>query len=342
MTATLCKHEVDGEGCVRPAFARGWCKGHWARWKKHGDPGSVKFRAQREPGPCAVDGCARRRRHRDWCGPHYVRWQRHGSPTCGGEPRAMAPTRRLTDQEMAALSDFSMSAVEAADMVGISAGAAQEVRRELRAGTFRTSDWLDFEIDFIVENMGRMHTSAIATFLVRDFIKVKSEIHRLRNNGVVPKRSLKSLNPSTVATRTLIAKTCKECGLLLGGEWFRLRRDGYSPECRRCCGRISASSRERRKDAARANESAYTAKLQAFTLDRAENHRKEWTDADITVLADVSKTVLEKAVELKRTYLATQSALCNHGFTSKKPDFAAMEKAAWRIFWNIADMAVAS
>lgn len=26
------------DGCDKPFLARGWCSGHWTRWKRHGDP----------------------------------------------------------------------------------------------------------------------------------------------------------------------------------------------------------------------------------------------------------------------------------------------------------------
>lgn len=26
------------EGCEKPHYARGWCKKHWYRWRRHGDP----------------------------------------------------------------------------------------------------------------------------------------------------------------------------------------------------------------------------------------------------------------------------------------------------------------
>jgi uncharacterized protein (DUF983 family) len=31
-------------GCEEPAKARGWCKKHWRRWRKHGDPAIVLLR----------------------------------------------------------------------------------------------------------------------------------------------------------------------------------------------------------------------------------------------------------------------------------------------------------
>src|ERR1700756_2891954 len=31
------------ENCTRPAYARGWCEMHYARWRRHGKPDAVKF-----------------------------------------------------------------------------------------------------------------------------------------------------------------------------------------------------------------------------------------------------------------------------------------------------------
>jgi hypothetical protein len=28
----------SAEGCTRDSFARGWCKGHYARWRRYGNP----------------------------------------------------------------------------------------------------------------------------------------------------------------------------------------------------------------------------------------------------------------------------------------------------------------
>lgn len=67
--------------CDRPQNARGWCKMHWKRWRRNGDPSA----RQRVPhGPeviCAVDGCDRPAVGRLWCAMHYQRWKKHGDPT---------------------------------------------------------------------------------------------------------------------------------------------------------------------------------------------------------------------------------------------------------------------
>lgn len=61
------------EGCADPARARGWCKKHYERWRKHGDPAWV--RPQRA---CSAEGCSDPARSREWCDVHYMRWRRTG------------------------------------------------------------------------------------------------------------------------------------------------------------------------------------------------------------------------------------------------------------------------
>jgi len=45
------------DGCDRPARARGWCKAHWQRWSRHGDP--LAGRASPASGPLEVRFWAR-------------------------------------------------------------------------------------------------------------------------------------------------------------------------------------------------------------------------------------------------------------------------------------------
>ena len=70
------------EGCARPRKARGWCKTHWQRWSRTGDPGAeMQIRAfSTGPETCSIEDCDRPVKHRGWCGMHYQRWQRHGDP----------------------------------------------------------------------------------------------------------------------------------------------------------------------------------------------------------------------------------------------------------------------
>jgi hypothetical protein len=68
------------ETCGRLAVARGWCRRHWERWYKHGDP-TVSL-SDREHGPtCTIDGCGRPYYARGRCRFHAERLRRHGDAT---------------------------------------------------------------------------------------------------------------------------------------------------------------------------------------------------------------------------------------------------------------------
>ncbi len=68
------------EGCDAPRRQREWCRKHYTRWWRHGDPladFSIKSK------PCSVDDCAKQSTARGLCPAHYSRWQDHGDPTAG-------------------------------------------------------------------------------------------------------------------------------------------------------------------------------------------------------------------------------------------------------------------
>jgi HNH endonuclease len=68
--------------CGRPVNSSTYCKRHYYRWHRYGDPlGSAPARKPvppRPPVPCSVDGCDRSRYGRGLCEPHYARQRRHG------------------------------------------------------------------------------------------------------------------------------------------------------------------------------------------------------------------------------------------------------------------------
>ncbi len=61
------------EGCDSRAVARGWCKLHYSRVRKHGDPHAF-FRRFIEPDAlCSVEGCDSREIAKGLCRLHYQR-----------------------------------------------------------------------------------------------------------------------------------------------------------------------------------------------------------------------------------------------------------------------------
>lgn len=80
------------EGCGKPQQSRGWCRMHYHRAYRHGDP-TVSLRGVRKPARrCSVDGCDLPHKSNGYCNRHYLRWSRHGDPLSGstgwGEVRA--------------------------------------------------------------------------------------------------------------------------------------------------------------------------------------------------------------------------------------------------------------
>lgn len=69
-------------GCGGRALARGWCKPHYERWQRWGDPTVTKRHVQRYPehAVCAVDGCLERPTDMWMCGRHAQRVRRYGNP----------------------------------------------------------------------------------------------------------------------------------------------------------------------------------------------------------------------------------------------------------------------
>lgn len=67
--------------CGGSSHSRGWCKKHYTKWLRYGDPLAMPARGPR-PGPlkpCAVEGCGEPHEAQGLCGTHYWR-SRHGVP----------------------------------------------------------------------------------------------------------------------------------------------------------------------------------------------------------------------------------------------------------------------
>lgn len=69
------------EDCDRVVIARGWCKGHYSRWRRHGDPlgGPPLRKSTHAPGECVVPECDRKSRTLGLCPLHYGRWRVNGT-----------------------------------------------------------------------------------------------------------------------------------------------------------------------------------------------------------------------------------------------------------------------
>lgn len=79
------------EGCDSPTKARGWCRAHYLRWYKTGDP--LMIRPARWDGyerpSCSVNDCEQLAHARGLCAVHFPRYRRHGDPLAGRRPNVI-------------------------------------------------------------------------------------------------------------------------------------------------------------------------------------------------------------------------------------------------------------
>ncbi|MGC5012510.1 HNH endonuclease [Streptosporangium sp. DT93] len=89
------------DDCDRPFYGRTWCRLHWDRWRRHGDPLFVASRPPKRP--CKVDGCENSSRIQELCRKHYQRLRKTGAPegvrTKPLEERFWAKVRRGAPDE---------------------------------------------------------------------------------------------------------------------------------------------------------------------------------------------------------------------------------------------------
>lgn len=63
--------------CESKHYAKGFCKRHYDRYRKYGDPLKISDRFKKKK--CKVPGCDNKYHAYDLCGMHYARYKAHGS-----------------------------------------------------------------------------------------------------------------------------------------------------------------------------------------------------------------------------------------------------------------------
>lgn len=91
------------DDCDSKVCARGWCRMHYRRWHRHGDPLYVKTRTlppQNRPRTigCKIDGCDRKHQGKGYCGRHY---SQHWYSENIDQAKATQAARRVTRRETA-------------------------------------------------------------------------------------------------------------------------------------------------------------------------------------------------------------------------------------------------
>lgn len=76
----MAERTCSVDGCDRPTgirgTARGWCRLHYGRWQRHGDPLREPKRGRNH---CTIDGCDQVVEGHGLCSKHYTRQKRYGT-----------------------------------------------------------------------------------------------------------------------------------------------------------------------------------------------------------------------------------------------------------------------
>lgn len=233
--------------------------------------------------------------------------------------------RRWSDDELGFLLDHpTWTARQVGEALGRGMQSVQHKRYHLRDGWSPEREmWTESDWDF-VRRTPHMTATQVAAHLGRTAASIKNARHLL---SVKERLSFdiegRSKLPSTIGSRTLVAKTCPRCGKFLNAKWFyRLTRVGRPPQWSTDCAKCSHKDDPKRVLSTSARDGGASARasnrrLQAITRERAHRHGQEWIDTDHEILADPDLTAFEKAIRLGRTYNAVRQAVHVNGYTSK-------------------------
>lgn len=220
--------------------------------------------------------------------------------------------------------------VEVAELTGKTAEQIKYARRSVRTGRLPqgAGGWSDDELE-LIRMAPHLTASQLADRLpgrsMQAVKKKRTEMGAASSAGGGHKN-----NPASVGRRTLLAKSCTTCGLVLPGAWFPWRSGPrtWASECRSCNAlRNSAAIAEGRRE----NGNRGNIRRQTVTLSDISRKGVAYTSEDMTVLSNPDLTTLQKALLLRRTYYGTTCAVSRFGFSSEPQHVGDPERDQWII-----------
>lgn len=238
--------------------------------------------------------------------------------------------RTFTDDDLGYIADsMDRPRADVAAFLGVDNDAVSNMRRLIKSGWSRKkSRWTAEEDEFIRRNQTMSVNQMSSNLPGRTYDAVAARVSYLGLNIGNHKR-----DPMALGMRTMLAKTCPRCGLLLPPEWFFLnkKKGFYRRECKKC---DSQTTMERRPDDKRRNNERlieYAKRAQEISLETADKKGCEYTEADHAVLADESLTRLSKALILHRTYQGVSNTIFSNGYKSKGSRLGNPQRDRWLI-----------
>ena len=229
-----------------------------------------------------------------------------------------------TDDDLGLLLDESIPIEERATRLGRTVTACQQKRWSVNAGRSGLAQfpWTSEELDVLRATLHMRAKDVMPLLPGRTSIQGVVKERRL----LAEREDLIALtdanDPNRIGLRRLVAKTCLHCGVLMDASWFRRNQKAgcWTSKCT-ACRRGKRSDSEVAANRARVKRNKQLiqrsmARFQELTTP-AENSGKDWTTTDHDVLGDPDLTLLEKALQLKRSYKATAVAASRSGYTSR-------------------------
>lgn len=239
--------------------------------------------------------------------------------------------RLWADEEIGYIQDsLDEPVATVAERLGRSVFAVSSMRGQVRRGYAGSTmlPWAAWEDEIVISSPALKAYELAALLPGRTVGAITQRRHHLR----APHSFIPGMNPNQPAGRLILAKTCLGCGLLLPAQWFwSFGWQNSSPQCRSCLIGKRKEETPAQKTIRRDNKRAYRDAAQAITLPLAENHRQDWTLADCAVLEDKSLSDLDKALKLKRTYLAVVNQMTTRGLKPRPATYGDPRIEQWII-----------
>jgi uncharacterized Zn finger protein (UPF0148 family) len=209
------------------------------------------------------------------------------------------------------------------ELPGRTVVAVRQMRNKLKRGySPHLKGWTADDDDFLIASAGVIGHKVMASHLGKPETTVRSRLRWLKEVGRIPGTVGAALHPyltdpNVIGGRTLLAKTCPACGLLLDRSRFNWSKRSWSTVCMAC------GSKKRRFDypeEERIRTKAHQKRLQSASMEHAVRSGQRWTEQDVKIISDPDLTLFEKALKTGRSYNSVLYAIRLNGLSKDRSE----------------------